>query len=159
GLNLTFEVREGMVKHSHDFEPGEEPALEDYLPGQRPPLEAQLIDLADEIAYNTADLDDAFSAHMFSLAEIRASVPQFLHLHEETEGHFPGAPERILFQEVLRRLIDWLVSGLVNGTAQAAAVAGVIDSDAVRRHPKRLVCFTPETQATNRELKQFLHHS
>src|SRR6476660_9238952 len=62
GLNLTFEVREGIVKHSRDFEPGEVPQLDEYLPGKRPPLEAQLIDLADEIAYNTADLDDAVSA-------------------------------------------------------------------------------------------------
>src|SRR3954467_4171002 len=62
GLNLSFEVREGIVKHSRDFSVGERPDLEDYLPGFRPPLEAQLIDLADEVAYNTADLDDAFSA-------------------------------------------------------------------------------------------------
>ena len=59
GLNLSFEVREGIAKHSRDFGPGENPDLEEYLPGSRPPLEAQLIDLADEIAYNTADLDDA----------------------------------------------------------------------------------------------------
>src|SRR5207244_7127962 len=62
GLNLTFEVREGIAKHSRDFGPGEHPALDAYLPGVRPVLEAQLIDLADEVAYNTADLDDAFSA-------------------------------------------------------------------------------------------------
>src|ERR1700693_2296167 len=59
GLNLTFEVREGIVKHSHDFAEGERPELDEYLPGMRPPLESQLIDLADEVAYNTADLDDA----------------------------------------------------------------------------------------------------
>src|SRR5579884_3465472 len=62
GLNLTFEVREGIVKHSRDFEPGEFPGLDEYLPGLKPPLEAQLIDLADEIAYNAADLDDASEA-------------------------------------------------------------------------------------------------
>src|SRR5438105_10210667 len=62
GLNLTFEVREGIVKHSHDFAPGEITELEEYLPGLRPPLEAQLIDLADEVAYNAADLDDGFAA-------------------------------------------------------------------------------------------------
>src|SRR3954451_1866214 len=60
GLNLTFEVREGIIKHSHDFEPGEYPEFDEFLPGLPPPLEAQLIDLADETAYNTADLDDAF---------------------------------------------------------------------------------------------------
>ena len=62
GLNLTFEVREGIVKHSRDFEPGEIPELDEYLPGQRPPLKAQLIDLADEVAYGTSDLDDGYSA-------------------------------------------------------------------------------------------------
>src|SRR5579862_6297052 len=75
GLNLTFEVREGIVKHSRDFEQGENPALDEYLPGLRPPLEAQLIDLADEIAYNTADMDDAFSAGLFELSSIRSAVP------------------------------------------------------------------------------------
>lgn len=159
GLNLTFEVREGIVKHSRDLAKGQEPELDEYLPGQRPPLEAQLIDLADEIAYNTADLDDAFSAHMFSLAELRESVTEFERMHDEIQGHFPGATERIQFQEVLRGLIDWLVSGLVNGTAQAAASAAVENSSQVREFPRRLACFTPETQATNRELKQFLHRS
>ncbi len=62
GLNLSFEVREGIVKHSHDFGAGESAVLDSYLPGLRPPLEAQLIDLADEVAYNAADLDDAWSA-------------------------------------------------------------------------------------------------
>src|SRR6266487_1476390 len=77
GLNLTFEVREGIVKHSHDFEPGESPLLEDYLPGLRPPLEAQLIDLADEVAYNTADLDDAFTAGILTGEDAAECVPQY----------------------------------------------------------------------------------
>lgn len=159
GLNLTFEVREGMVKHSRDIPKGEAAELDEYLPGLRPPLEAQLIDLADEIAYNTADLDDAFSAQMFDLADLRAAAPRFQQMHDEIEGHFPGASERVQIQEVLRGLIDWLVSGLVNGTAQAAADAGIDSWEQIREHPARLARFTLETEATNRELKQFLHHS
>src|SRR5438034_6254437 len=62
GLNLTFEVREGIVKHSRDFVPGEDARVDPYVPGLRPVIEAQLIDLADEVAYNTADLDDAYAA-------------------------------------------------------------------------------------------------
>src|SRR5205823_11237277 len=58
GLNLTFEVREGIIKHSRDYDAGEYPQLTEYLLEQRPPLEAQLVDLTDEIAYNTADVDD-----------------------------------------------------------------------------------------------------
>src|SRR4030081_721861 len=77
GLNLTFEVREGIVKHSRDFEPGEIPQLDEYLTGLRPPLEAQLIDLADEVAYNAADLDDAFSAGLLTAGQIDDDVPAY----------------------------------------------------------------------------------
>src|SRR3954471_24544084 len=71
GLNLTFEVREGIIKHSHDYDPKQYPELAEYLLDKRPPLEAQLIDLTDEIAYNTADLDDGYEAHLLTLEEIR----------------------------------------------------------------------------------------
>src|SRR5690349_78725 len=111
GLNLTFEVREGIVKHSHDFSRGERPELDCYLPDLRPPLEAQLIDLADEIAYNTADLDDAFSAGMLTAGDVADSVPQYRIIHEATETQFPGATAREQFHETLRHVVDTLVSG------------------------------------------------
>ncbi len=135
GLNLTFEVREGIAKHSRDFEKGENAELDDYLPGLRPPLEAQLIDLADEIAYNTADLDDGFSAGLFGVEEIAQWAPEFARRREEVESQFPGASEREQFQEVLRGLVDWLVSGLVEGTLEAAEAASVADVEDVRAHP------------------------
>jgi len=159
GLNLTFEVREGIAKHSRDFGPGENPALDEYLPGLRPPLEAQLIDLADEIAYNTADLDDAFSAALFAVDEVREAVPEFNRRYEEAEGHFPGASCRELFQEVVRGLVDMLVTGLARGTVEMAAGAAVGDWNDVRMHPGRLTALLPAAQATNRQLKQFLHHA
>ncbi len=71
GLNLTFEVREGIIKHSHDYSEAEHPELAEYLLDLRPPLEAQLIDLTDEIAYSTADLDDGFEARLLKLPQIR----------------------------------------------------------------------------------------
>src|SRR5438045_7869554 len=77
GLNLTFEVREGIIKHSRDYSGAEHPELSEYLLDQRPPLEAQLIDLADEIAYNTADLDDGYEAHLLTLDHIREGVSMF----------------------------------------------------------------------------------
>lgn len=156
GLNLTFEVREGIVKHSKDLGPGCHPALEEYLPGLRPPLEAQLIDLADEIAYNTADLDDAFSAHFFGIEDVAREVPQYAGIYGEIEGWFPGAPERIRFNEALRRLIDLLAGGLIEGTAEAAAASGVADVEDVRRHPCRLAQFTAPAGETNAALKRFL---
>jgi len=159
GLNLTFEVREGIVKHSHDFEEGENTTLDQYLPGLRPPLEAQLIDLADEIAYNTADLDDGFSAGLFKIEEVSQWVPEFGRRLEEVESQFPGASEREQFQEVLRGLVDWLVSGLVQGTSEAAEAASAGSVDDVRACPRRLASFTLPVHSTNRALKQFLHHS
>src|SRR2546421_8262814 len=121
GLNLTFEVREGIAKHSRDFGPGEIPQLGEYLPGLRPLLEAQLIDLADEVAYNSADLDDAFSAGLIGPWQIAESVPAYARILEDLETQFPGASERERFQESLRRVIDLLVTGLIEGTVQAAA--------------------------------------
>jgi dGTPase len=157
GLNLTFEVREGIAKHSRDFGAGENPDLDEYLPGLRPPLEAQLIDLADEIAYNSADLDDAVSAGLLCPADVAAEAPYYGELYEQAGQQFPGAPESARFHETLRDVVDALVSGLIEGTVRNAAATGIETVEDVRRHPRRLAAFTPETETANRDLKRFLH--
>lgn len=156
GLNLTFEVREGMVKHSHDIEPGEQPEFEEYLPGLRPPLEAQLIDLADEIAYNCADLDDSYSAGFFSLDEIAGAVPHYGDLLDEIRERFPTAEKGVQFQEVLRRLINLLVSGFIEGTRDALARSAVTSLREVREHATRLATLTEPARQADLGLKQFL---
>jgi len=156
GLNLTFEVREGIVKHSRDFGPGENPELDEYLPGLRPLLEAQLIDLADEAAYNTADLDDAFSAGMLTAADAADCVPQYRAILDAARSEWPAASDRELFQESLRRLIDALVSGLIEGTVERARAARVASAGEVRAWPQRLACFSPPAAETSRQLKRFL---
>jgi dGTPase len=157
GLNLTFEVREGMLKHSRDFERGERPEFDEYLPGLRPPLEAQIIDLADEVAYNTADLDDGFSAGLFSLEEIAGRIPEYGVLLGEVLADHPGVPDGILFQETLRKLINLLVSGLIEGTIEAAARSGCRTLEDVRHAGSRLVGMLPRPAAANRGLKMFLY--
>lgn len=157
GLNLTFEVREGIVKHSREVEPGDGPELEEFLPGLRPPLESQLIDLCDEIAYNTADLDDAHSAGLLSVSDLAANVEMFREVYETIESQYPGAPERIQFLECVRVLIDLLVSSLIDGTCRTALDAGVETVDDVRRSPQRLARFTSAGQELNSALKSFLH--
>jgi dGTPase len=157
GLNLSFEVREGIVKHSHDFGPGEDPELDVYLPGLRPVLEAQLIDLADEVAYNTADLDDAWSAGLITAEEIAATVPQYREILETVETQFPGATARERFHEALRHLVDVQVTGLIQGTVAAAQASGAANFEDVRAYPTRLAAFTAEAGDTSRELKRFLH--
>ncbi len=155
GLNLTFEVREGIVKHSRDIEPGEHPELEEYLPGLRPPLEAQLIDLADEVAYNTADLDDGWSAGLFTVEQIEAEVPGFRLVARQARQLYPHASERALFLESQRRLIDLLATALIEGTAAQALASGAETAEDLRRLP-RVACLTPEAAETSRALKRFL---
>lgn len=157
GLNLTFEVREGIVKHSRDFAPGEIPGLDEYLPGLKPPLEAQLIDLCDEIAYNTSDLDDGYFAGLIQLEEARQAVGKVRELDEILEQQYPGASERVRMHEIVRGLVNWLVSGLIEGTV--AAAKGLANVDEVRRNETRVACFSSETAAGGHELKDLLRRS
>ncbi len=156
GLNLTFEVREGLIKHSRDYQAGEHPQLEEYLLDQRPPLEAQLIDPADEIAYNCADLDDAFEARLLDNDEIRQECAVFDRAYLEAKRNYPGVSRWQLFNEALRRLMDSLVTALIEGTRQAIEEAGVRSIDDVRAAPNRLARLTPEAAETSRRLKSFL---
>ena len=157
GLNLTFEVREGMVKHSMDFNRGEYPELDEFLPGLRPPLEAQLIDFADEIAYNTADLDDGLSAGFFSAADIAGAVPAYAAIFETVESQFPGAPPKVRFLESLRGLIDFLAGGLIEGTVRACHASSAASVEDIRHHPARLACLRPDAAEATVQLKRFLH--
>jgi dGTPase len=155
GLNLTFEVREGIVKHSRDLGPTDS-ALADYRPGERPPLEAQLIDCTDEIAYNTADLDDGIEARLFDYAALRHQVPVFDLLAGEVEDRYPGARPKLLFNETLKRVIDRLTTDLIENTRSTLRAGGVDSIEKVRRHPERPVGFSPEGAQHNRQLKDFL---
>src|ERR1700730_9647882 len=119
GLNLTFEVREGIIKHSHDYNARQHPELAEYLLDRRPPLEAQLIDLTDEIAYNTADLDDGYEAHLLSLDDIRAGVPVFGRFLPEVESAYPDAPDKLKFNEAIKRVLDRFVSDLITNTQRS----------------------------------------
>ncbi len=159
GLNLTFEVREGIIKHSHDYNEKEFPQLAEYLLDQRPPLEAQLIDLTDEIAYSTADLDDGLEARILTLDQIRAGVPLFGSLFEEINLIYPNAPPKLKFNETLKRVLDRLVSDLIVNTRQRIAGAGVQSVDAVRHHPERLFAFSAAVEQERQQTKAFLYQN
>ena len=156
GLNLTFEVREGIVKHSSEVEKEAEPGLQEFDPGKRPPLEAQLLDLADEIAYNTADLDDAFTYGLFSIEEIGQAVPYFAGLTAQIDTQFPGASEQVRFWEIQRQLMNVLIGGLITGTSHAVERSNVETVDQIRALNARLARMTSETAALNSELKALL---
>jgi dGTPase len=156
GLNLTFEVREGIVKHSREVSEAAAAELAEFLPGLRPPVEAQLLDLADEVAYNTADLDDGYDAGVFSLQDAAEAVPAFGRLAEEGDTQFPGADEKIRFREILRSLINELVGGLIQGTWDLARQSGAQDVEDVRRLGYRVAAFTAPAAALRDNLKTFL---
>jgi dGTPase len=159
GLNLTFEVREGIIKHSHDYDAREHPELAEYLLDLRPPLEAQLIDLTDEIAYNTADLDDGCEAHLLTIEQIAANVEIFAHSYEEVRKLYPTAAEKLQFNETLKRVFDRLVGDLISNARARVAEAGAHSLEAIRRHPKRLAAFSPEVEEERRQLKEFLYEN
>src|SRR5579872_3046976 len=141
GLNLTFEVREGIIKHSRDWDAQAFPELEEYLLDQRPPLEAQLIDLADEIAYNTADLDDGVESGIISILMVREQVPSFELVWHEVEERFPDALEKLKFSECLRRILDRMASDLIHASGHRIRAARISRSRDVRAHPERLLGF------------------
>lgn len=156
GLNLSWETREGIIKHSSDYDSAEEREFAGYQPEYRPTLEAQLIDLADEIAYNNHDIDDGLKAGYIHLEELRA-----VELWSETSGlvtaKFPGLSGERLIHQVISHLIGRLILDLVVQTAANLQAAEIGSLDDVRRHPGTLVGFSPGIAAQNRELKRFLH--
>ncbi len=156
GLNLTFEVREGIVKHSRDYSPVAHPELSEYLLDLRPPLESQLIDWVDEIAYNSADLDDALEAKLLDLDTLRDEVPFFAEFYAGIDAAHPAASARLKFSEALRQVIDHLVSDLITNTETLVEQSGARTADEIRRVPQLLARFTETARAQNAQLKGFL---
>jgi len=156
GLNLTFEVREGIIKHSRDYSAVEFPELSEYLLGLRPPLEAQLIDWVDEIAYNTADLDDAREAGLLDLALLRQEAPFFGEAYAQVDAAHPDARGKLKFNEVLKRVLDRLATDLIETTQQRVTAAGVSSTEGIRRALERLAGFSEAAAGENSALKKFL---
>ena len=156
GLNLTFEVREGIIKHSRDYSNAEFPQLREYLLDLRPPLEAQLIDWVDEIAYNTADIDDALEAGLLDLGMLCRDVSFFGAAYARVVAAHPGGREKLKFNEALKHVLDLLVTDLIETTQQRVLAAGVSSVEGLRKAPKRLAGFSEDVAAQNAALKRFL---
>jgi dGTPase len=157
GLNLTFEVREGVIKHSRTYSAGEFPSLVEYRLDERPTLEAQLIDLVDEIAYNTADLDDGFESRLFDFDLLRSEVPMFDEVYAEIERRYPQGRRKLKFNEALKHILNRLVTDLIDNTVSQVQEGGAKDSEAIRHLPRRLAAFSPAIAARNADLKRFLY--
>jgi dGTPase len=164
GLNLTLGVREGIVKHSHDYSAATHPELAEYFLDSFPPLEAQLIDLADEIAYLTADLDDGLDSGILTLEQVRAGVPLFRDLYDGVLRDYPAAPPKLAAYETLKRILNALVTDLMEEIRRqvaelGAAAGGEIGLEEIRRAPHRLAALSPEMEAARAAAKEFLYAS
>jgi dGTPase len=159
GLNLTLAVREGIVKHSRDYSAAEHPELRAYFLDRWPPLEAQLIDLADEIAYLTADLDDGVEADLLTLDQIRSGVRLFEQQYAALERDHKGAPTKLLFQESLKLMLNALADDLVAEIGRRVRGQQITDLEGIRRAPERLAAFSREMELLRREAKQFLYEN
>jgi dGTPase len=157
GLNLTLGVREGIIKHSRDYQEREHPELAKYFLSQQPPLEAQIIDLADEIAYLTADLDDGVESGLLDVRHIRENVSILGRSYARVEAAHPHADEKYVFHDALQAMQKTLVNDLIRTTQENAAQANVKTLLDVRGCRQRLAVFSPQAEAERMEEKKYLY--
>lgn len=157
GLNLTLGVREGIIKHSRDYSPAEHAELRDYFLDLRPPLEAQIIDLADEIAYLTADLDDGVESGLLEIGHICEHVTILGECYRTIAQRHPQVEEKYLFHEALQLMQNILTDDLIANTRANVEAIGAKSLEDIRRHAKRLALFSPEIEKQRLEEKRYLY--
>lgn len=157
GLNLTLAVREGIIKHSRDYSAAAHPELAEYFLDARPPLEAQLIDLADEIAYLAADLDDGLDSGILTLEQVREHVALFRQFDDALLQKNPHAPPKIRINEALRRFLNAFVSDLMKEMRTRVAATGATTLDDIRRAPERIAVFSAPMESQRATAKAFLY--
>jgi dGTPase len=152
GLNLTWEVREGIVKHSPPYD---KPLAATFDPGTAPCLEAQIVDHADEIAYNSHDIDDGLKSGLLDPDELQ-TVTIWRRVLDEVRGRCPGAPQRIWRYQAIRRLIDLFVTDLIRTVEREIGRHRIETPADARALGRAVVGFSPEIDAQRLELKAFL---
>lgn len=153
GLNLSFEVREAFIQHSGRRDA---PECAEFCDVGSPLLEAQIADVVDSIAYDTHDTDDALGLGFITLAEL-SRVEFWSRATERVRTHTPGLSEGPLRVAVVRELLAWQVTDLLDETANRLAAANVRSVDDVRSARGPLVGFTPEVRSLKAGLERFLH--
>ena len=154
GLNLTWEVREGLAKHS----PGRSrPGKRLGLAAKSPSLEAQVADLADEITYYSHDLDDGLDSGLLSEERLNRKVRLWRQAARTVEGEYGQLADECRRYFIIRCITDLQVKDVVTTTEQLIRKAGVASADEVRLQPNRLVRYSPRRRALNQELRKFLY--
>ena len=157
GLNLTLAMREGIIKHSRDYTTASHPELAAYFLDLQPPLEAQLIDLADEIAYLTADFDDGLDSGILNVRHVCDHVPLFRRFNQKVTSEYPGAPAKQAVYETLNRILNALVTDLIEEVHRRASETGATTLIDIRRTPARIAALSPQMEAERANAKTFLY--
>ncbi|MEJ2525855.1 MAG: deoxyguanosinetriphosphate triphosphohydrolase [Desulfuromonadales bacterium] len=158
GLNLSWEAREGIIKHSSDYDIPDDAGYAEYRPEQRPTLEAQIIDLADEIAYNNHDIDDGLKAGLLDPKALM-TVNLWAETYARVRQKYPALDEERQVLQTISHLIGFLIRDLVEETQANIAAKQIVHLSDVRAQSDNLVRFSAETAARNRELKTFLYQN
>ncbi len=153
GLNLSFEIREGITKHSAHWRKENVPA--DFFPNLQPCLEAQMIDFVDEIAYNNHDVDDGLTSQMFSFDDL-SQVSIWSESVEKVRKKFPKEPIEVLKRLVISVMITTLVDDLVQTTLKNIEGKKIKTLDDVRNAGFSLASYSEPMRKKSLELKSFL---
>jgi dGTPase len=154
GLNLTWEVREGLIKHQTTYD---QPGARDGFSARSPSLEAQIGNLADELIYNSHDLDDGLETGLLSEAELRREVRVFAQAVNTVRKEHGELPPEIRRHFIIRCIINDQVRDVVETSEAAILASGVKTADDVRRQPRKLVRYSPARRSLNAELGRYLH--
>ena len=152
GLNLSWEVREGLSKHSRSQPPGG--GKEDFF---CPSLEAQIANLADEVTYYSHDLDDGLDSGLLSEEQLNREVRLWRQATQAVEDEYGKLPDECRRYFIIRTIIDLQIRDVVENSEQLIAAANVNSADDVRRFPKALIQYSPERRKLNLELRDYLY--
>lgn len=156
GLNLTWEVREGLAKHETAYD---HPTARSGFETRSASLEAQVANLADEITYYSHDLDDGLDSGLLSETDLRRQVDLWRHASKQVEKEYGSPHEESRRYFIIRCIIDLQVRDVVESTEQRLRRAGVRSADAVRRHARPLVRYSPERRRQNLQLRKYLYRN
>src|SRR6516225_6108918 len=154
GLNLSWEVREGLVKHHTAYD---HPSRRADFPAKSSSLEAQVANLADEITYYSHDLDDGIDSGLLSETQLKREVRFWREASRTVEREYGKLPDEVRRYFIIRWIIDFQVKDVVTTTEGLIANAGVQSADEVRLQPRPLVQYSPRRRELNLELRKFLY--
>jgi len=156
GLNLSWETREGIIKHKTDYD---NPYIKEYEPTKHPTLEAQIVNVADEIAYNSHDIDDGITSDILTIDSLKKTkiwqeISKFIN-----DKQFDKLPKDMQKYNITRTLINIQISDLIDGTTQNLIKFKINSLDDVKKHKNLLVEFTPSMKEMHKDLKDFLYRN